>query len=94
MATRKDAYELAASPEQDKASKPLLGQNLNDSPAKNDSSLEETPRSLFRETVQDKYYIVYFIFLLFGISILLPWNIFITAEDVRLFKICFQSFYF
>jgi hypothetical protein len=28
---------------------------------------------------KDKFYIVYAIFLLFGIAILLPWNIFITA---------------
>jgi hypothetical protein len=30
---------------------------------------------------KDKFYIVYGIFLLFGIAILLPWNIFITATD-------------
>jgi len=83
MASRKNDYELATSPELDKASKPLLAQTMSDSPVKNESALDTTPRLLFHETVQDKYYIVYIIFLLFGISILLPWNIFITAEDVR-----------
>jgi len=28
------------------------------------------------------YNLIYFVFLLFGIATLLPWNVFITAEDV------------
>ncbi len=34
------------------------------------------------EEVKDSYNLIYFVFLLFGIATLLPWNVFITAEDV------------
>jgi hypothetical protein len=34
------------------------------------------------EPVRDKYFLIYFILLLFGLAVLLPWNIFITATDV------------
>lgn len=32
--------------------------------------------------VEDKYMLVYFIFILLGMAVLLPWNIFITATEV------------
>jgi len=34
-----------------------------------------------RDVPKDKFFVVYVIFLLFGIATLLPWNIFITATD-------------
>lgn len=34
----------------------------------------------------DKYYMCYFIFYLLGITTLLPWNFFITADDVNMTK--------
>lgn len=34
----------------------------------------------------DKYYMCYFIFYLLGITTLLPWNFFITADDVNITK--------
>lgn len=35
---------------------------------------------------QDKYYLCYIIFYLLGITTLLPWNFFITADDVSTCK--------
>lgn len=40
-------------------------------------------KSLFKcSEPKDKYYMVYLIFYLLGIVTLLPWNFFITADDV------------
>lgn len=45
------------------------------------SVLIKDPRGGSGVPVTDRYLIVYGIFLLFGIAVLLPWNIFITATD-------------
>lgn len=50
--------------------------NTNSSPATVDSN-----RLLTEAPVKDKFFLIYIVFLLFGIAILLPWNIFITATD-------------
>ena len=43
---------------------------------------DEKSEILKKVVVKDSFGIIYFIFVLFGIAVLLPWNIFITAEDV------------
>lgn len=58
------------------------------SPPPGITNIEEEKAFLDRgtpTTIKDKYNIVYMIFLLFGIAILLPWNVFITAENVSVF---------
>lgn len=40
-------------------------------------------RPLFKETApNDKFYVCYIVFYVFGITSLLPWNFFITADSV------------
>lgn len=39
--------------------------------------------SLQLNTPKDKYNLVYLTFLLHGIGCLMPWNVFINAENVR-----------
>lgn len=46
------------------------------------------------EEPRDRYRIVYFLFLLFGITSLVPWNFLITANDVSdsfLYQVVFRS---
>lgn len=60
------------------------------SPPPGITNIEEEKAFLDRgtpTTIKDKYNIVYMIFLLFGIAILLPWNVFITAENYFKFKL-------
>lgn len=78
--------------------KPLLG----DSPrsaneirvekAGDESNLNETSVYIRdpSEPIKDRFYMIYLILLLFGIASLLPWNIFITATDVRQPQFVFQ----
>lgn len=40
--------------------------------------------SLQLHTPQDRYNLVYFTFLIHGIGVLMPWNMFITATDVSI----------
>ena len=96
MANKREAYDLSRNDQDhEKASHPLLDHSSsppeatakgnkdknNDSGDLNDSSVIirdfATPDVVFR----DKFYLVYIIFLLFGIASLLPWNIFITATS-------------
>lgn len=43
-----------------------------------------TEKPLFKpQEPKDKYFMAYFIFYLLGMTTLLPWNFFITADDVR-----------
>lgn len=56
---------------------------------------EETPEHFPNDTItrikplfksaepRDKYYMAYFIFYLLGVVTILPWNFFVTADDVR-----------
>jgi equilibrative nucleoside transporter 1/2/3 len=86
MANRKEDFDsLPTYRDTDKVSYPLLDKpespnaivNKSDSDELNDTSI------IIRDGgfVRDKYYLVYMIFLLFGIASLLPWNIFITATS-------------
>lgn len=73
------------SDENEKVRRPLLNANQSLSP----TSLINTPvdnsevafidRNSSR--IKDNYNVIYIVFLLFGIATLLPWNVFITAED-------------
>lgn len=45
-------------------------------------------KPLFRPAEpRDKYYMAYLIFYLLGMTTLLPWNFFITADDVNVFTL-------
>lgn len=75
-------------------SQPLLQENSEseaehfgegDIGARNDSITENLDKELLRSgqnAPQDKYSFNYIIFYLMGMTTLLPWNFFITAEDV------------
>lgn len=43
---------------------------------------------------RDRYRIVYFFFLLFGITSIVPWNFLITANDVSDSSSCYRSVFF
>lgn len=49
----------------------------------NFKSLTMEDASLQMNAPSDRYKLVYLTFLLHGIGILMPWNMFITANDVR-----------
>lgn len=49
----------------------------------------------FDKPPKDRYFFVYLTFLLHGIGILLPWNVFLTISyDVNLIKIFYNFFIF
>lgn len=48
-------------------------------------------KPLFKTEPKDRYYIAYFIFYLLGMVTLLPWNFFITADDVIFVFLLFTS---
>lgn len=48
--------------------------------------------SLQLNTPMDRYNIVYFIFILHGIGTLMPWNMFINANDVSKISHSFHIF--
>ncbi len=66
-------------------SSPTAIKQVDSSKSPNDSDLNDVSvlikdtNSPILKPAKDKFFIVYAIFLLFGIAILLPWNIFITA---------------
>ena len=49
----------------------------------NESKLKQDSDDYLGPEPKDKFYLVYCVVLLFGVATLLPWNIFITATDVR-----------
>lgn len=49
--------------------------------------------SLQLHTPLDRYHIVYFIFILHGIGTLMPWNMFINANDVSIYAILTHMLY-
>lgn len=73
--------------------RPLLQQ---DSDTENDDIVTQTyeenvvvkdDKPLFRQSEpQDRYYMAYVIFYILGITTLLPWNFFITADDYWMYK--------
>jgi solute carrier family 29 (equilibrative nucleoside transporter), member 1/2/3 len=90
MANRKeDSDSLPTYRDTEKVSHPLLDKsespnaivNKSDSDELNDTSIIIRDGGSPDGFVKDKYYLVYMIFLLFGIASLLPWNIFITATS-------------
>ena len=75
------------SDENEKVRRPLLNgsgsPNQNGSVSPQSVTIEEEVKFIDRgSTIKDKYNVIYMVFLLFGIATLLPWNVFITAEDV------------
>lgn len=78
-------YDNLSSPNRDeKSMQPLL-----DESELVKSKLDETHQVVYISPtngpiVQDQYYLVYFIMMLFGIGCLLPWNVFINAMPVWL----------
>lgn len=78
-------YDNGSSPNKDeKSMQPLL-----DESELVKSKLDETHQVVYISPtngplVHDKYYLVYFIMMLFGIGCLLPWNVFINAMPVTL----------
>ncbi len=85
------------SDDNEKVRKPLLNNGLpNNKTLSNDggspkvfSNIGEEEKFLGSDhkekvEVKDSYNLIYIVFLLFGIATLLPWNVFITAEDVSL----------
>lgn len=46
-----------------------------------------------QEEPTDRYRVVYFLFYLFGISSLVPWNFLITANDVSIFLLILLSLF-
>ena len=51
-----------------------------------DSVVIRDTKPLFKTEPKDKYYMAYMIFYLLGMVTLLPWNFFITADDVSFFN--------
>jgi hypothetical protein len=77
--------------ENEKVRRPLLTNGTPTSPSNSNSpqksnEVVELDEVKFLEgkttPVQDKGNVIYFIFLLFGIATLLPWNVFINSTDV------------
>lgn len=64
------------SDENEKVLKPLLNNG-----APNQAVFSEEIQTSPSAGAKDHYNIIYFIFIIFGIAILLPWNVFINAED-------------
>lgn len=90
MANRKeDNDSLPTYRDSEKVNRPLIDKsespngitNKSDSDELNDTSIIIRDGTLPDGQVKDKFYLVYMIFLLFGIASLLPWNIFITATS-------------
>jgi hypothetical protein len=50
----------------------------------NESKLKQDSDDYLGPEPKDKFSLVYCVVLLFGIATLLPWNIFITATDVKI----------
>lgn len=74
------------SDENEKVRRPLLNgsgsPNQNGSVSPQSVTIEEEVKFIDRgSAIKDKYNVIYMVFLLFGIATLLPWNVFITAED-------------
>jgi equilibrative nucleoside transporter 1/2/3 len=87
MANRKEEYDTRIN--NDTSSRLLLGSSDSPNPLVvrvngnelTDASVVQPFISNDDYVVKDKFYLVYMIFLLFGIASLLPWNIFITATS-------------
>ena len=80
-------FRVCTSDENEKVRRPLLNgsgsPNQNGSVSPQSVTIEEEVKFIDRgSTIKDKHNVIYMVFLLFGIATLLPWNVFITAEDV------------
>lgn len=71
------------SDDNEKVRKPLLNNNGSPASAQNAPIAVDEVAFIDRNNsrIKDKFNVIYIIFLLFGIATLLPWNVFITAED-------------
>lgn len=81
MGNRKEIDDtVQGTNENDRSNRPLLDSG---SPKAQGFDINEKSNLSQEVPVKDKNFIVYGVFLLFGIACLLPWNVFITATSVR-----------
>ena len=59
----------------EKVNEPLINDEFN--------AVRQVKPILQAPNVKDKYGLIYFVFIMFGIALLLPFNVFINAKDVK-----------